>query len=380
MYFITMQQSPHYHQMTMEELFSFDSGTKNPLINSNVGNTVTYERESISEHFLEKLNVQSLIDVLTVFNSETEELRNTDRVSLYKTFYTSKKTGGLRRIDAPRPELMNALRRLKLILENDFSASYHTSAFAYIKSRSTIGAVKKHRDNNSKWFGKFDLSDFFGSTTLDFLIRQLSMIYPFCEVLKLVDGRKELEKALELAFLNGGLPQGTPISPLITNVMMVPIDFSLNKALLDFERQSHVYTRYADDFIISSKHTFDVSKVESLIVEVLNKYDAPFKINSKKTRYGSSSGANWNLGVMLNKDNNITIGHKAKKRFQNMLHNYGKDKMSGKLWEKNDVQTLDGYINYYKMVEQDVIENIISHISRKLNFDIRRSIKEDLRM
>lgn len=49
---------------------------------------------------------------------------------------------------------MDALRRLKTMLEEDFHVLYHTSAFAYIKKRCTVDAVKRHQKNESKWFGK----------------------------------------------------------------------------------------------------------------------------------------------------------------------------------------------------------------------------------
>lgn len=36
--------------------------------------------------------------------------------------------------------------------------------------------------------------------------------------------------------------------------MMIPVDFKLSNTLRNFEKQSFIYTRYADDFIISSKY------------------------------------------------------------------------------------------------------------------------------
>ena len=104
---------------------------------------------------------------------------------------------------------------------------YHTAAFAYVKKRSTVDAVKRHQKNSSKWFAKLDLHDFFGSTTLDYAISMFSMVFPFSEIVKEPQGEEALRTAMSLAFLNGGLPQGTPISPLITNVMMIPVDFKV---------------------------------------------------------------------------------------------------------------------------------------------------------
>lgn len=378
MVYITAMQSPMYHQMTLEE-FLFKSYEGSQLINYNTGNTRTYEFERVSERFMERIDVDTLTQKLARFNESTADLRSRNRSDNYSTFYIPKKSGGLRRIDAPQPELMEALRRLKCIFEADFHALYHTAAFAYVKGRSTIDAMKRHQANDSKWFGKYDLSNFFGSTTIDFVMQQFSMVFPFSEVVKTENGKKELWTALELAFLNGGLPQGTPISPLITNVMMIPIDFKLAKTFRDFDKQKFVYTRYADDFTISSKYSFDVKAVEKVIIDVLAEFHAPFNINGKKTRYGSSAGSNWNLGVMLNKDNEITVGHKRKRQFQSMLHNYILDRRNGIAWDKHDIQVLNGYYSYCRMVEKDATDGIINHINAKMGADVIRYIREDLR-
>ena len=378
MVYITVMQSPIYHQMTLEE-FLFQNFQAQTILNTNVSNTRTYAYETVSEHFTSRIDTDALIRKLVRFNDQTEALRAQERSTLYETFHIPKKSGGLRRIDAPKPELMNALRNLKTIFEEDFHALYHTSAFAYIKNRCTVDAVKRHQKNNSKWFGKLDLHDFFGSTTLDYVIKMFSMVFPFSEIVKFPNGEAELRKALDLAFLNGGLPQGTPLSPLITNVMMIPVDYKLANAFRDIDKQRFIYTRYADDFIISSKVDFDVHRVEKLVVDTLHEFGAPFTINESKTRYGSSAGRNWNLGVMLNKDNEITVGHKKKRQFQSMLYNYITDKRKGISWPREDIQTMQGLHSYYRMVEPETIDAIVKHTNEKMETDVLRLIKDDLR-
>ena len=378
MVYITVMQSPIYHQMTLEE-FLFQNFQAPTILNTNVSNTRTYAYETVSEHFTSRIDTDALIRKLARFNEQTEALRTQERSTLYETFHIPKKSGGLRRIDAPKPELMNALRNLKTIFEEDFHALYHTSAFAYVKNRCTVDAVKRHQKNNSKLFGKLDLHDFFGSTTLDYVIKMFSMVFPFSEIVKFPNGEAELRKALDLAFLNGGLPQGTPLSPLITNVMMIPVDYKLANAFRDFDKQRFIYTRYADDFIISSKVDFDVHRVEKLVVDTLHEFGAPFTINESKTRYGSSAGRNWNLGVMLNKDNEITVGHKKKRQFQSMLYNYITDKRKGISWPREDVQTMQGLHSYYRMVEPETIDAIVKHTNEKMETDVLRLIKDDLR-
>ena len=380
MYYITVKQSPMYHQMTLEE-FLFGKDPPSMAANPNMTNTRTYEVEEVSEYMRRKLRVNPdlLIVKLAVFNQRHEELRAVPRHDLYREFYIPKKSGGLRKIDAPQPELMNALRELKTLFEEDFGVLYHTAAFAYIKHRSTIDAIKRHQANESRWYAKYDLHNFFGSTTLPFIMKMFSMVFPFSEVVKTEAGYTALETALELAILDGGLPQGTPISPLITNVMMIPVDFRLSNALRDFQKNRFVYTRYADDFQISCRYDFSFREVEKLIKDTLASFDAPFTINSEKTRYGSNAGRNWNLGVMVNKDNKITVGYQKKRQFKAMLTSYIMDRKHGISWDKNDIQVMEGLRNYYRMVEGETIDELVGNINRKFGTDVIGMIKEDLK-
>ena len=113
-------------------------------------------------------------------------------------------------------------------------------------------------------------------------------------------------------------------------------------------------------------------------MDTLAEFNAPFSIKPEKTRYGSSAGRNWNLGLMLNKNNEITIGHKRKKEFKAMLDNYMRDRKSGNGWCHNDIQVLGGLISYYKMVERDYINYVLRQYSEKHGADIEHSIKADL--
>lgn len=381
MLYVVTPASQKYRHMDIDDLwFGDDNVDYGGLITNNKSNTVTRCVSTVPKGLRKNISqrVYQIAVRLAQFNRNHKNLLEADRHSLYRTFHVPKSSGGLRRIDAPNDELMNALRELKTIFESECGADYlyHTSAFAYIHSRNTIECVKRHQTNKSKWFGKFDLHNFFGSTTIDFIINMFRQIYPFAILLRTTTGEAALRDALELCCLDGVLPQGTPMSPMLTNIMMIPIDFEISKKLREL---GMVYTRYADDFLISSRNPFRFKDVEEIIVSVLNQFNAPFQLNTQKTRYGSSSGANWNFGIMLNKDNQMTIGRSKKKQFESMLTAYAKNKKAGINWSLEDVQHLDGLRAYYKAIEGETIDRIVNHISTKQGVDIRRCIKDDLR-
>ena len=324
---------------------------------------------------------------------ELKEKYDLEYCDLYHTFYIPKRSSTptqkkWRRIDAPSEELSNALRKLKIMFEALMDGcTYHTSAFAYVQHRCPVDAVRKHAQNKSNWELKLDFSNFFGSVTLDFLLNMLSDIFPFSEITRTLDGHVALKNCLSLCFLNGGLPQGTPISPLLTNIMMIPIDHKISNGLRNHPVKSphkeatydYIYTRYADDITVSNRMKFDQHEIVKYIQRVLDYYHAPFSLNPDKTRFGSISGANWQLGVMYNQDYHVTVGHQRKKRLKAALSNYAMDTINHIGWRLEDLQQLQGEIAYCKSVEKDVIEDIINRYSQKYHMDITLVMKQDIK-
>lgn len=397
MIYITYPLPPRYHQLTFEEIMAgLTVETMSQLRVGGNADTQTVCVNRIPQKLMEVTDVHQMILKLHRFNESVRHLSAVqDRQTLYTKFYIPKKSGGLREINAPKAELMQALRTLKELLSGFMLADHHTNAYAYIQGRSTLDAVKRHQKWGSRWFLKLDLHDFFGSTTLDFLMRSLSHIYPFNLIVNTgiasispdsvtthLDGRQELQRALELCFLHGGLPQGTPISPFLTNVMMIPFDhYAANRLhALDMGKgrtERFIYTRYADDMIISCRVGFPYKTVENFIIKTLAWQQAPFQLNTGKTHYGSRAGSNWMLGVKLNKENRISIGHREKKQFEAMITNYLLDRKNGTPWPLADVQKMHGLCSYYQMVEAERINQIIDQQNQKYGMNFIAQMKRD---
>ena len=338
--------------------------------------TTTWKVDAINRRLIEKTDFNAMQAALRGFVERYQDLIAVeDKSTLYRSFKIPKRSGGLRQIDAPNDELKRALYDLKMIFEKKFYMSYHTAAFAYVHGRSTIDSVKRHQQNKSRWFLKTDMRHFFPSTSPEFLMKMLCMTFPFCAFVQDDWGNRELlEKALSLCFLNGGLPQGTPTSPMLTNALMIPIDHAISK--MCHEYQPHLcYTRYADDILISSEYSFKWTDVQNKLIAILNSFEAPFSLHPDKTRYGSSAGRNWNLGVMLNAENKITIGHEKKKVFKAMVFQFMTDDAKGVAWGLEDVQHFLGLISYYRMVEKESIDAILATYSAKFNKDVEATAK-----
>ena len=252
----------------------------------------------------------------------------------------------------------------------------HNAAYAYIPGRCHLDALKQHQENESKWFLKLDIKDFFPSCTKRLVWQQLHKLYP---IALWGDVSKEyLSKLLQLCCLNGVLPQGSPASPLLSNLIFVQIDKIIQDFLIEAnpKTQRLVYTRYADDMCISAKNSFDFKFIEFHIQRIL---DPEFKLKKEKTRYGSSAGRNWNLGLMLNKDNKITTGAVNKRKLKAMICNFILAEKEDRPFTVPELQQFLGIINYAKQIEPDYINFLLKKYSTKYDLDVLKQIKYRLK-
>lgn len=402
--YITYWNPPKARQITFDEIMAGVQNIEVLKYGGSSTSTMTICRNDLTSKLREITDIPKMIQQIAEFNVKYAALESSNLSSHYSHFEIPKKSGGWRPIDAPDKELSDALIELRELLKSFMIADYHTNAFAYIPNRSFIDAVRKHQAGHNKteideasgvkkvinyqnhWAAKFDFHGFFPSTTPAFLMGTMSTIYPFALIMRDDGGRRELDKALKLCFLHNGLPQGTPISPWLTNLMMIPFDHAITRKLCygykgkDGIDREFTYTRYADDILISCYHNFDPMEIQQIIIDTLNYFHAPFTLNEEKTHYGNRhSSKNWCLGLMWNKDNQITVGWRNLKNFRSAMTNYVEAKKHGRTWELEDLQKFMGKLNYYHMVEPEVIDDLISRYNNRFQVDIVAMLKDDLR-
>lgn len=300
----------------------------------------------------------------------------------YTHFKIPKKTHGFRQIDAPTDELKKDLKKIAEMLTGFLDICPHDAAWAYVKGRSVVGAMQEHTKNNSKWYLKLDLHNFFGSINKVFAVNTLLELYPFATAPEVC--LIPLTQMFELGSLDGVLPQGTPLSPTLTNLIMVKYDYYICKMLARMGRegtipkQRYVYTRYADDIIISAQTDFDFNKIKEGIEELFN--DTPLSINNEKTRYGNFSGANWNLGVMCNQLGEVTTGHIRKDNLRGWIDNYIKALHNDEEWELTELQQLQGNLSWLHQVNPKSYDGLMRYVNKKYDRDVYATLLNDIRM
>ncbi|WP_319007212.1 reverse transcriptase domain-containing protein, partial [Bacillus thuringiensis] len=148
-------------------------------------------------------------------------LTNNQSAIKYSIFNLPKMTGGFRTIKAPEEKLKSFMREIKFDLES-IGIVPHDSAYAYIPNRDCLKAIQCHQRNKSNWFLKMDLEKFFNNCSEQVITIQLKKLYPF-SLMTETDYKSFISSLCGLACHENELPQGTPLSPILTNWLMISI-------------------------------------------------------------------------------------------------------------------------------------------------------------
>lgn len=284
----------------------------------------------------------------------------------YIQFRIPKASGGTRLIEAPTEELKNLQRDIARQLYA-LQIFPHNAAYAYTRGRCAYDAMVTHQRHNARWFLKIDIKDFFPSITKELIKTKMTDVYP----LNFLDEEYHDQLAEVAVNERGVLPQGSPLSPVISNLVMLGFDLALSNKLRRFEGQRYCYTRYADDILISCPYSFTINPIIALVRQLFLENGLPFQINQDKLRYASNSGRNWNLGLMYNQDQQITIGTKRKRELHALVNNFMYAAVQCEWWHKPETQELIGKLAYLKNIEPAYYRTLIQKYEDKYHLIFR---------
>jgi RNA-directed DNA polymerase len=157
----------------------------------------------------------------------------------------TKLSGGVRTLGIPTLVDRLIQQALNQVLSPIFEPDFSDASYGFRRGRSALQAVKRAQgyvEAGKRWVVDIDLEKFFDRVNHDLLLGRLAKRVGDERVLKLV--RRYLEAGLMRAGVVSprieGTPQGGPLSPLLSNILLTDWDRAL-------EARGHAFVRYADD-------------------------------------------------------------------------------------------------------------------------------------
>lgn len=167
----------------------------------------------------------------------------------YTTFAITKKAGGQRIISAPNPTLKFIQTRLAKLLENcqlEIESTLKVKQQCILSHGFKAGlSIQTNASNHRgrRWVLNADLENFFPSINF-------GRVYGFFIKNQHYSLNKKVAAVIaKIACHDNQLPQGSPCSPIISNIVAHLLDIRLNELASQY---GCTYTRYADDLTFST--------------------------------------------------------------------------------------------------------------------------------
>lgn len=260
--------------------------------------------------------------------------RDVVTVDHYHRYTVPKKSGGERKISAPKPMLKNVQRKILCDILEKIEVS--DSAHGFIKQKSVVTGAREHEPSPAIVIN-MDVTDFFPTITFNrvrglfqsfgysgYVSSLLAMVCTDCNRTEIeVRGQKKYVKTSERV-----LPQGSPASPMITNILCRSMDKQINTKALEYKFS---YSRYADDISISFVDMPSDQQMKESVYHVMTSVENQgFRINHKKTRYLRENNRQVITGVVIN-HHEAGVPKDWVKRLRAMIHKASIMKQSGNI-------------------------------------------------
>lgn len=276
-----------------------DDVAKKGIISPETANALKEYNERLGKNgFPIIYNLRHLRKILNILKKDQNKFFGRNR-NQYHNFYINKKSGGKRKIEAPSEKLKSYQQWIKEKILEKIHISDHAMGF-----RRNYSILENAREHVGKDLViNIDLKDFFPSIKYAQVFRIFVYIGYTVEVAHLLTQLCTNSQNV--------LPQGSPASPIISNIVALKLDKRL-KGLA--EKYSCSYTRYADDITFSGKN--NIKNLLPIVEQIIK--EEGFTINTKKVRLQYKNQRQEVTGLIVN--NKISVSPELQKEIDNAIY------------------------------------------------------------
>jgi len=268
----------------------------------------------------------------------------------------------VRKVEIPKPQGGTRLLGIPCVLDRllqqaihqwlspQYEPEFSASSYGFREGRSAHQAVQQARtylDEGKIWVIEMDLDKFFDRVNHDKLMGLLAKRITDKRTLKL------LRSYLNSGIMEGGLvsqrtegvPQGSPVSPLLSNIMLNELDKELHA-------RGHSFVRYADDCSIYVGSEKSALRVLESVTEYIEQ-KLKLRVNREKTQVSKPQQSTLlGFSFFRNKDRwEIRIAPKSLKRIREKIK--AKTKRSDPSNAQEKIKKLEavieGWVNYFRI-------------------------------
>jgi RNA-directed DNA polymerase len=276
-----------------------------------------------------------------------------------------KPNGGKRKLGIPTVTDRIIQQAIAQVLSPIYERKFSDHSYGFRPNRSAHHALKKgseYVEQGREFVVDLDLKTFFDVVNHDRLMYRLSTSIGDKKLLGLI--RKYLQSGIMVDGVvsqrTEGTPQGSPLSPLLSNIVLDELDKEL-------ESRGHKFVRYADDCNIYVR-----SQVagERVMESVSNFIESKLKliVNKEKSQVCEVNQTKF-LGYTIQKDGNLSIATKSIDRFKEKVRNITKRNRGIKFEQviAELIPVMRGWLNYFHHARcKSLLKNLDSWIRRKL--------------
>lgn len=279
-----------------------------------------------------------------------------------------KPDGGMRQLGIPTVMDRLIQQAIYQILSPIFEPTFSESSYGFRPGRSAHQAIlkaKEYQTAGKKWAVDMDLAKFFDEVNHDKLMSKIAKRVKDRRVLLLI--RRYLQAGVMsngmVKASNKGTPQGGPLSPLLSNIVLDDLDREL-------ERRGHAFCRYADDCNVYVKSKRAGQRVLKSIAKFVEK-KLKLRVNRDKSAVARPHRRKF-LGYSFtwHKRPRIRVPKESIKRLRAYLKTIfrrGAGRNLRKFISEDLNPVYRGWINYFRLAEvKTFAEDIDKWIRRRL--------------